>query len=59
MLFRSLDLFPDEAHISFVIAPDPPVVAPDPPIVAPDSSVDFSIQPLDILDPFPSSPFNE
>ena len=47
-----LDLFSDEAHIPFVIAPDPPVVAPD-------STVDFSIQPLDIIDPFPSSPFNE
>ena len=31
-----LDLFPDEAHIPFVIAPDPLVVAPD-------STVDFSI----------------
>ena len=47
-----LDLFLDEAHIPFVIASDLPVVAPDPP-------VDFSIQPPDILDPFPSSPFNE
>ena len=54
-----LDLFPDEAHIPFVTAPDPPVVAPDPTIVAPDSPIDFSIQPPDILDPFPSSPFNE
>ena len=33
-----LDLFPDEAHIPFVIAPDPLVVAHDSPI-------DFSIQP--------------
>ena len=47
-----LDLFPNEAHIPFVIAPDPSVVAPD-------STIDFSIQPPDILDPFPSSPFNE
>ena len=47
-----LDLFPDEAYIPFVTAPDPPVVAPDPP-------VDFSVQPPDILDPFPSLPFNE
>ena len=47
-----LDLFPDEAHISSIAAPDPPIVAPD-------SPVDFSIQPLDILDSFPSSPFNE
>ena len=47
-----LDLFPDEAHI-------PPVVAPDPNVVAPDSPVDFSVQPPDILDPFSSSPFNE
>ena len=54
-----LDLFPDEAHIPFVIAPDPPIVASDPPVVAPDSPIDFSIQPPDILDPFPSSQFNE
>ena len=47
-----LDLFLDEAHI-------PPVFAPDPPAVAPDSLVDFSVQPSNILDPFPSSPFNE
>ena len=47
-----LDLFPDEAHI-------PSVAAPDPPVVALDSPVDFSIQPPDILDPFPNSPFNE
>ena len=31
----------------------------DPLVAAPDSPVDFSVQPLDILDPFPSSPFNE
>ena len=37
--------FLDEAHIPFVVAPD--------------SLVDFSIQPPDIIDPFPSSPFNE
>ena len=68
-----LDIFLDEAHIPPVAAPNPPVAAPDPPIVAPnpsvaaldhpvvspDSLVDFSVQPLDILDPFPSSPFNE
>ena len=54
-----LDLFPDEAHIPFVIAPDPLVVATDSPVVASDSPVDFSVQPPDILDPFPSSPFNE
>ena len=47
-----LDLFPDEAHI-------PSTVAPDPPVVAPNSPVDFSIQPPDILNLFPSSPFNE
>ena len=47
-----LDLFPDEAYIPFVIAPDPPVVAHD-------SPVNFSVQLPDILDPFPSSPFNE
>ena len=47
-----LDLFPNEAHIPFETTLDPPVVALD-------SPVDFSIQPLDILDPFPSSPFNE
>ena len=46
-----LDLFPDEAHI--------PVVAHDPPVVAPDSPLDFSVQPPDILGPFPISPFNE
>ena len=42
-----LDLFLDEAHIPFVIAPDPPVVAFD-------SSVDFPVQPPNILDPFAS-----
>ena len=47
-----LDLFPEEAHI-------PSVAALDPPVVAPDSPIDFFIQPPDILDPFPSSPFNE
>ena len=47
-----LDFFPDEAHI-------PSVAAPDPPVVTPDSPVDFSVQPLDMIDPFPSSPFNE
>ena len=58
MLFRSLsssfilDLFPDEAHI-------PSVAAPDPSVVAPDSPVDFSVQPPNIFDPFPSLPFNE
>ena len=48
-----LDLFPDEAHIPSVAAPDPSVVAPD------SVAVDFSVQPPDITDPFPSSPFNE
>ena len=47
-----LDRFPEEAHIPFVVAPDPPVVTFDSPI-------NFSVQPPDILDPFPSSPFNE
>ena len=47
-----LDLFPEEVHI-------PSVTTPDPPVVALDSPVDFSIQPPDILDPFPSSLFNE
>ena len=47
-----LDLFPDGAHI-------PSVATPDLLVAAPDSHVDFSIQPPDILDPFPSSPFNE
>ena len=47
-----LDLFPDEAHI-------PSIVAPDPPVVASDSPIDFSVQPPDTFDPFPSSPFNE
>ena len=49
LYFRS---FLDEAHI-------PPVAAPDPLVVAPDSPIDFSVQPPDIFDPFPSSPFNE
>ena len=47
-----LDLFPDEAHI-------PSVATPDPPVVTYDSPIDFSVQPPDIIDPFPSSPFNE
>ena len=47
-----LDLFLDEAHI-------PSITALDPPIVTPDSPVDFSVQPPDIIDPFPSLPFNE
>ena len=47
-----LDLFLDEAHI-------PSVAAPDPLVVAPDSPIDFSVQPLDIIDPFSSSHFNE
>ena len=40
-----LNLFPDEAHI--------------PSIAASNSLVDFSVQPPDIIDPFPSSPFNK
>ena len=47
-----LDLFLEEAHI-------PSVATPDPSVVAHDSPIDFSVQPPDILDPFPSSPFNE
>ena len=47
-----LDLFPDEAYI-------PSIVAPDPSVVAPNSLVGFSVQPPDIIIPFPSSPFNE
>ena len=47
-----LDIFPDEAHI-------PSVAAPDPHVVALDSLVNFSVQPPDITDPFHSSPFNE
>ena len=47
-----LDLFLEEAHI-------PSIATLDPLVVAPDSPVDFFVQPLDILDPFPSSPFNE
>ena len=47
-----LDLFLEKAHISSVATPDPPIVALD-------SLIDFSVQPPDILDPFPSSPFNE
>ena len=43
--FYVLDLFLERAHI--------------PSVVAPDSPVDFSVQPSDILDPFPNSPFNE
>ena len=46
------DLFPDETHIPLVAALDPLVVAPD-------SPVDFFVQSLDIIYPFPSSPFNE
>ena len=46
------NLFPNEARI-------PSVVALDPPVVALYSPIDFSIQPPDIFDPFPSSPFNE
>ena len=42
----------DKAHI-------PSVAALDSPVVIPNSPVDFSIQPPDILDPFPSSLFNE
>ena len=50
--FSVLDLFPEEVHILSVVVPDSPIVAPD-------SPVGFSIQPPDILDPFPSSTFNE
>ena len=44
--------FLEEAHI-------PSVVALNPHVVAPNSPIDFSVQPPNILDPFPSSPFNE
>ena len=54
-----LDLFPNEAHIPFVIAHHPPIVAPDSPVVTPNSPADFSDQPPDILDLFLNSPFNE
>ena len=47
-----IDLFPDEAHILSVATLDPPLVTPN-------SLVDFFVQPPDIIDPFPSSPFNE
>ena len=47
-----LDLFLDEACI-------PSIAALDPPVVALYSPIDFSVQPPDIFDPFPSSPFNE
>ena len=47
-----LELFPDEAHI-------PSVAAHDPLVAALDSPVDFSVQQPDILNPFPSPPFNE
>ena len=47
-----LDLFQDEAHI-------PSITALDPPVVVLDSPVDFSVQPSDIIDSFPSSLFNE
>ena len=50
--FFVLDLFPNEAHI-------PSIAAPNSPVVAPDSPINFSIQPLGIIDSFPSSPFNE
>ena len=47
-----LDLFSDETHITSIVSPNPPVATPN-------SPVDFSVQPPDILDPFPSFPFNE
>ena len=50
--FSVLDLFPDEARI-------PAIAAPDPSVVAHDFPVNFSVEPSDILDPFPSLPFNE
>ena len=37
----------------------PSVATLDSLVVAPDSPIDFSVQPLDIIDPFSSSPFNE
>ena len=37
----------------------PSVAAFDPLVATLDSPVVFSIQPSDVLDPFPSSPFNE
>ena len=37
----------------------PSVADLDPPVVAPDSLIDFSVQPPNFIDPFPSSPFNE
>ena len=50
--FSILNILPGEAHIPFVTAPNPPVVTLD-------SPTDFFVQPLDITNPFPSSPFNE
>ena len=47
-----LELFPDEAHI-------PSVAAHDPLVAALDSPVDFSVQPPDIFNLFPNSPFNK
>ena len=47
-----LDLFPDETRI-------PSVAILDSYVVALDSPIDFSVQPPNIFDPFPSSPFNE
>ena len=52
LILDVLDNFLEEAHI-------PSVVAPDLLVIAPDSPVDFSVQPPDILDHFPSSLFNE
>ena len=50
--FSILNIFPGEAHI-------PSITAPNPPVVTLDSPTDFFVQPLDITNPFPSSPFNE
>ena len=50
--FSVLELFPDEAHI-------PSVAAYDPFVATLDSPVDFSVQPPDILNLFPNSPFNK
>ena len=51
-LFSSfvLDLFPDEVHIPSIAVPNPPI---------PNSPVDFSVQPPDIFNLFPNSPFNK
>ena len=62
-LLSSLTFVPPYAPLFQIFCPYetyiPSVAAPDRPVFAHDSPVDFFVQPPDILDPFPSSPFNE